>query len=98
MLTEGGLEDGMTMRMICLAAALAVVSAAARADDVSYCKALGDKYMTYVSNMQAGRSPMPESPDIRIAIDQCNKGNTAAGIPVLEKALKDNKATLPPRS
>ena len=88
----------MTMRMICLAAALAVVSAAqAQGDDASYCKALGDKYMTYVSNMQAGRSPMPESPDVRIAIDQCNKGNTAAGIPVLEQKLRNAKIDLPPR-
>jgi hypothetical protein len=85
------------MRMICLAAALAVVSTAARADDASYCKALGDKYMTYVSNMQAGRSPMPESPDVRIAIEQCNKGNTAAGIPVLEQKLRNARIDLPPR-
>lgn len=87
----------MTMRAICLAAALAVVSAAAQADDASYCKALGEKYMTYVSNMQSGRSPMPESPDVRVAIDQCNKGNTAAGIPVLEQKLRNAKIDLPPR-
>jgi hypothetical protein len=58
---------------------------------------LGDKYQTYVSNMQSGRSPMPESPDVRIAIDQCNKGNTAAGIPVLEQKLRNAKVDLPPR-
>ena len=85
------------MRMLCLAAALAVLSSAARADDAGYCKALGEKYMTYVSNMQSGRSPMPESPDVRVAIDQCNKGNTAAGIPVLEQKLRNARIDLPPK-
>jgi len=32
------------------------------------------------------------------AINQCNQGNTAAGVPVLETALKDAKVTLPPRN
>ena len=88
------------IRVIGLAAAIAVVSTAALAqnNDAGYCKALSDKYQTYVSNMQSGRSPMPESPDVRIAIDQCNKGNTAAGIPVLEQKLKNAKVDLPPRS
>jgi hypothetical protein len=31
------------------------------------------------------------------AINQCNQGNTAAGIPVLEKALTDAKVSLPAR-
>jgi hypothetical protein len=31
-------------------------------------------------------------------MDQCAKGNPSAGIPVLEKALKDQKATLPARN
>jgi hypothetical protein len=31
------------------------------------------------------------------AINQCDKGNTAASIPVLEKALTDDTVTLPPR-
>ena len=90
----------MTMRTICLAAALAVVSTAVQAqgNDATYCKALADKYTTYISNMQSGRSPMPESPDVRVAIDQCSKGNTAAGIPVLEQKLRNAKIDLPPRS
>ena len=31
------------------------------------------------------------------AIADCNKGNTAAGIPVLEKKLRTNGLTLPKR-
>jgi hypothetical protein len=91
----------MTMTIKYLAAALAVsmpMVASAQASDAVYCKALGEKYQTYVSNMQSGRSPMPESPDVRIAMDQCKTGNTAAGIPVLEQKLRNAKVDLPPRS
>ena len=39
------------------------------------------------------------SPDLNIlgAIDDCNKGNFAAGIAVLEKKLRNNGFTLPKR-
>jgi hypothetical protein len=90
----------MTMSIKYLAAALAVampMAASAQASDATYCKALGEKYQTYVSNMQSGRSPMPESPDVRIAMDQCKTGNTTAGIPVLEQKLRNAKVDLPPR-
>jgi hypothetical protein len=77
---------------ICLLAAtvLAPFSAFAQsAADAKYCR---DLYETYrkigVANTDAS---IPE------AANQCNKGNTAAGIPVLEKALKDAKVSLPPR-
>jgi hypothetical protein len=32
------------------------------------------------------------------AMAKCKAGNTAAGIPVLEKFLKEGKVTLPPRT
>jgi hypothetical protein len=90
----------MKLSIKCAGAALAMavpLAAFAQGNEAAYCKALGDKYQTYVSNMQSGRSPMPESPDVRIAIDQCSKGNTAAGIPVLEQKLRNAKVDLPPR-
>jgi hypothetical protein len=90
----------MKLSIKCAGAALAMavpLVAFAQGNEAAYCKALSDKYQTYVSNMQSGRSPMPESPDVRIAIDQCNKGNTAAGIPVLEQKLRNAKVDLPPR-
>jgi hypothetical protein len=39
-------------------------------------------------------------PDLNttMAITDCQKGNTAAGIPVLEKKLRDARFTLPKRS
>jgi hypothetical protein len=77
--------------VICLGAGVAfALPFAAFADDASYCKALGDLYRK--TNMQNMDAAAPE------AINQCNKGNTAAGIPVLEKLLKDSKVTLPPRT
>jgi hypothetical protein len=90
----------MKLSIKCAGAALAMavpLPAFAQGNEAAYCKALGDKNQTYVSNMQSGRSPMPESPDVRIAIDQCSKGNTAAGIPVLEQKLRNAKVDLPPR-
>jgi hypothetical protein len=64
-------------------------AAQAQMSDAQYCKALADTYRkTNPQNMDA---TVPE------AINQCNKGNTAAGIPVLEKALKEAKVTLPSR-
>jgi hypothetical protein len=32
------------------------------------------------------------------AMAKCKAGNTAAGIPILEKFLKEGKVTLPPRT
>lgn len=90
----------MTVSIKYLAIAVATLLpslAFAQTNDAAYCKALGQKYETYVANMTSGRAPMPESPDVRIAMDQCRSGNTAAGIPVLEQKLKNAKVDLPPR-
>jgi hypothetical protein len=76
---------------ICLVAGMAIApfTAFGQSADAKYCQALADSYRkTNAQNMDAA---VPE------AINQCNQGNTAAGIPVLEKALKDAKITLPPR-
>ena len=78
-------------------AAASAVAAPAKADDADYCRALAKMYETYIAKMDLGRSPMPESADIKIAMDQCDKGNTAAGIPVLEQKLRNAKINLPPR-
>ena len=81
----------MRKLVICLGAGMALVLPfAALADDAAYCKALADAWRK--TNSQSMGAEVPE------AINQCNKGNTAAGIPVLEKALKDAKMALPPRS
>jgi hypothetical protein len=79
--------------VICLSAGMALAlpfAALAQSSDAKYCQQLADLYRT--TNKQNMDATVPE------AINQCNKGNTAAGIPVLEKALKEAKVTLPPRS
>lgn len=70
--------------------------AAAQSDDASYCaalSALASKYL--VGGTSEGRGfPSPETRD---AINNCANGNTAAGIPVLEKKLRASGFTLPKR-
>jgi hypothetical protein len=70
-----------------VAMALAPFTAFGQSADAKYCQSLADLYRT--TNKQNMDANVPE------AINQCNKGNTAAGIPVLEKALTDAKVTLP---
>jgi hypothetical protein len=64
---------------------------AAFADDASYCKALSDTYRKEVGSSSSTAAGVPE------AMTGCTT-NPAISIPVLEKALKDNKVTLPKRA
>lgn len=70
--------------------------AAAWADDMKYCADLSVLYRRYLGNSGEGRM----FPDVAagVAISDCEKGNTAAGIPVLEKKLRDGRFTLPKRT
>jgi hypothetical protein len=72
-----------------------VLSAEAQADDAAYCAQLSALYRRYLGNTGEGR----QFPDVTasVAMDECQKGNTAAGIPVLEKKLSDARFTLPKR-
>jgi len=70
--------------------------ALAQSADSVYCKALSATYDKYVNNASMGRGNQPELATIGEAKASCGS-NPAAGIPVLEKALKDNKIDLPPR-
>jgi hypothetical protein len=71
--------------------ALAPLTALGQSADANYCQLLADL------NRASDDSPNMDAA-VSEAINQCNKGNTAAGIPVLEKALVDTKLTLPPRN
>jgi hypothetical protein len=82
-----------------LIGALAVMlpaSPRAQADDVAYCGALIKKYQQYVITI-GGHSPNFGGTDGSVAVEQCRQGNTAAGIPVLERKLRDAKVELPKR-
>jgi hypothetical protein len=76
-------------------AALAPMAVVAQTNDATYCKALADKYETYIAQ---STSRTPPSADGKIAADQCKSGNYAAAIPVLEKKLNNARVELPPRS
>lgn len=80
------------MRIIVAAATAAgiLLPIAAFADDASYCKALSETYRSVVGSNAAAAGNVPE------AMAGCAT-NPAASIPVLEKALQDNKVTLPKR-
>ena len=69
------------------------VIADAQGGDVAYCAQLSVLYRRYVEN-SPGRQYDAEA---AIALDDCKNGNTAAGIPVLEKKLLEFGFTLPER-
>jgi hypothetical protein len=84
--------------LVLSAVALVPMAAWAQMSDADYCTALGQRYQKYVSDMQSGRAPMAAQVDAQTAISNCQAGNTAAGIPVLEQKLRDAKVDLPKRS
>ena len=86
------------MKRYCVFALLAALpsSALAQTDDRAYCNKLGALASRYIGSAGAeGRM----SPDLNIlgAIDDCNKGRTDKAIPYLEKRLRDQRITIPPR-
>jgi hypothetical protein len=88
----------MNRRLVLLLSLLLAPSipAFAQSDDAAYCAALADLARRYLGSTADGRNV----PDLNttLAITDCQKGNTAAGIPVLEKKLRDARFTLPKRS
>ncbi|HTG18788.1 MAG TPA: hypothetical protein VK681_02030 [Reyranella sp.] len=70
------------------------VAADAQGGDAAYCAQLTFLYRRYVEN-SPGRQ---YDADAAIALDDCKNGNTAAGIPVLEKKLLESGFTLPEKT
>ncbi|MEI7873893.1 MAG: hypothetical protein WCK95_17315 [Alphaproteobacteria bacterium] len=64
-------------------------------EDRAYCGKLAGLYLRYVGSI--GSRVMPNV-YITGAINECAQGNYAAGIPVLEKTLRESDFTLPKRS
>jgi hypothetical protein len=75
---------------------LLFVGAPALADDVAYCKALAKTYERYVVKIDSGHTVQRGSTGASVALEQCRNGNTA-GIPVLERELRNAKVDLPAR-
>lgn len=74
---------------------LAPLDAGAQSDDLAYCNTLYDLAVRYCGKAIMGQTK-PDAGMI-VALDQCQAGNTAAGIATLEKKLRDCKVSLPPR-
>jgi hypothetical protein len=69
-----------------MALAMPVAASAQTPADVAYCKKLGQLWYTYFNS--------DPSTSVATALNNCNSAS-AASIPVLEKALKDEGFTLP---
>ena len=82
--------------MLVLACAVLPVPAAAQSDDAAYCAQLGNLALRYTGSAGGNGGLRPDF-DTLGAINDCNKGNTAAGIAVLERKLRSNGFTLPKR-
>jgi len=88
--------SGSNMKRIALSLLAVVLSTApALADDASYCGELSELALRYLGKFSHGRN-IPDL-DVAAAVDQCQRGNYAAGIPTLERKLKANRFTLPAR-
>jgi hypothetical protein len=75
---------------------LGVVEAQAQSDDDAYCAKLGDYARRYLGDAGGNGGTRP-SFDVIEATDDCNKGNTAAGIAALEKKIRSKGFTPPAR-
>ena len=84
-------------RHLFLLAALVVFSATpcAAQSDAAYCARLAETVTRYIGKQINGQN-RPDSESL-VAIDRCDHGDFAAGVPVLEKKLTSNGFTLPPR-
>jgi len=67
----------------------------AQTTDVAYCARLAELVTRYIGKQINGQN-RPDSESL-VAIDRCDHGDTASGIPVLERKLRDSGFTLPQR-
>ncbi len=84
------------LTFLVLLSALLAGEAIAQSDDAAYCKKLGDYATRYLGDPGGNGGTRPDF-DIIDGIDKCNKGNTAAGIAILEKKTRSKGFTPPAR-
>jgi len=82
-------------QILAIALALAPAATLSQNSDAAYCAKLAALMNTYLGG-DMGRATINDS-DVAIAIDRCQKGDTAAGIAVLESKLRAIGYTLPKR-
>jgi hypothetical protein len=89
----------MRARLLMLLALLVPAAAFGQSSaDVAYCNRLADLYERYIgrNEFSSTRSYGRGSLEGDVASNQCRQGNPA-GIPVLERVIRGNGFTLPPR-
>ena len=79
-----------------LCSTLLAFEATAQSDDAAYCKKLGDYATRYLGDGGGNGATRPDF-DIIDGIGKCNKGDTAAGIAILEKKIRSKGFTPPAR-
>jgi len=79
-----------------LACAALAAPAVAQSDDAAYCVTLGNYATRYLGNAGGEGGTRPDLVTVE-AIDDCRKGNTAAGIAALEKKIRSKGFTPPKR-
>lgn len=85
-------------RAMCLLVAcllLLPAPASAQTDDAAYCAKLADLVLRYLGKQILGEN-RPDTETL-IAIDRCQHGDTATGISILERKLRNGQINLPPR-
>lgn len=85
--------------LLALLAALLPAAAFAQSLDVAYCNRLADLYERYIgrNEFSPSRSFGRSSLDGDVASTHCREGRPVQAIPVLERVLRGNGFTLPPR-
>jgi hypothetical protein len=87
------------MRLAFLPAILLPAAAFAQSPDVAYCRRLADLYDRYLG--ESDNSPQRDNPsnslEGQVASAHCREGRPATAIPALERILRGNGFTLPPR-
>ncbi len=87
----------MKIQFAVLAAGLALGlsgAASAQSKDSAYCTELSHSYTKYVADPNSSRAPTQAPADVSTAQSKC-ASDPGSAIPVLEKALTDQKITLP---
>jgi hypothetical protein len=67
----------------------------AQGGDATYCARLSELVIRYLGKQINGEN-RPDAASL-VAMDRCSHGDTAAGIPVLERKLQEAGFTLPAR-
>ena len=94
-IVNGSTTHGRLLAVLATCAGLAA-NAAAQSDDAAYCAHLAELALRYTGSA-GGEGRLAPDLSTRAVIDDCNRGNFAAGIPVLERKLRSNGFTLPKR-